>query len=138
MAVRRSAGSMLVDISPLRDRPEFRRLFALLAVLPSLVDRSKLHAVGALNTLSLRLGTVLAPVAGVAWWLSPARSGAIGSARSRRCAPRRCRGAPGATRRQLERRPTVVPPDRPRAAKARCALCGPHTSSSCGTGSCSA
>lgn len=27
MAVRRSAGSMLVDISPLRDRPEFRRLF---------------------------------------------------------------------------------------------------------------
>jgi MFS transporter, ENTS family, enterobactin (siderophore) exporter len=37
---------------------------ALLAVQPSLVDRSKLHAVGALNMLSLRLGTVLAPVAG--------------------------------------------------------------------------
>ncbi|MGH4024974.1 MAG: enterobactin transporter EntS [Pseudonocardiaceae bacterium] len=37
---------------------------ALLAVLPSLVGRSKLHAVGALNTLSLRLGTVLAPTLG--------------------------------------------------------------------------
>lgn len=37
---------------------------ALLAVQPTLVDRSKLHAVGALNMLSMRMGTVLAPVAG--------------------------------------------------------------------------
>ncbi|GEL22880.1 enterobactin exporter EntS [Pseudonocardia sulfidoxydans NBRC 16205] len=37
---------------------------ALLAVLPELVDRSQLHAVGALNTLAMRLGTVLAPAAG--------------------------------------------------------------------------
>jgi MFS transporter, ENTS family, enterobactin (siderophore) exporter len=37
---------------------------AMLAVLPSLVSRSKLHAVGALNTLSMRSGAVLAPVAG--------------------------------------------------------------------------
>ncbi|WP_231974574.1 MFS transporter [Pseudonocardia sp. HH130630-07] len=37
---------------------------AMLAVMPSIVDRSKLHAVGALNTVSLRLGSVLAPVLG--------------------------------------------------------------------------
>ncbi|SDH60425.1 enterobactin transporter EntS [Pseudonocardia oroxyli] len=37
---------------------------ALLAVLPELVDASQLHAVGALNTVSMRLGTVLAPVTG--------------------------------------------------------------------------
>ncbi|ODU02113.1 MAG: hypothetical protein ABS81_18770 [Pseudonocardia sp. SCN 72-86] len=37
---------------------------ALLAVLPELVDRSQLHAVGALNTLAMRLGTVVAPATG--------------------------------------------------------------------------
>jgi len=37
---------------------------ALLAVLPELVDESELHAVGALNTVAMRLGTVLAPVTG--------------------------------------------------------------------------
>lgn len=37
-------------------------LTAMLAVMPAIVDREKLHAVGALNTLSLRLGTMLAPV----------------------------------------------------------------------------
>jgi MFS transporter, ENTS family, enterobactin (siderophore) exporter len=39
-------------------------LTAMLAVMPAIVDREKLHAVGALNTVSLRLGTVLAPVVG--------------------------------------------------------------------------
>jgi ENTS family enterobactin (siderophore) exporter len=55
---------------------------ALLAVLPSLVGRSKLHAVGALNTLSLRLGTVLAPVAGgaVAAAAGPVWSYGVGAA----------------------------------------------------------
>jgi len=37
---------------------------AMMAVLPDLVDRSQLHAVGALNTLAMRLGTVVAPAAG--------------------------------------------------------------------------
>lgn len=37
---------------------------AMLAVTPSIVDRAKLHAVGALNTVSLRLGAVLAPAVG--------------------------------------------------------------------------
>jgi MFS transporter, ENTS family, enterobactin (siderophore) exporter len=37
---------------------------ALLALLPSLVAPSQLHAVGALNTVAMRLGTVLAPVTG--------------------------------------------------------------------------
>ncbi|GAA1384663.1 enterobactin transporter EntS [Pseudonocardia kongjuensis] len=37
---------------------------AMLAVTPSIVDRSKLHAVGALNTVSLRLGAVIAPAVG--------------------------------------------------------------------------
>lgn len=39
-------------------------LTAMLAVMPSIVDRAKLHAVGALNTVSLRLGSVLAPAVG--------------------------------------------------------------------------
>jgi MFS transporter, ENTS family, enterobactin (siderophore) exporter len=39
-------------------------LTAMLAVMPSIVDRAKLHAVGALNTVSLRLGSVVAPVVG--------------------------------------------------------------------------
>ncbi|WP_224402687.1 MFS transporter [Pseudonocardia sp. ICBG1034] len=37
---------------------------AMLAVTPSIVDRAKLHAVGALNTVSLRLGAVVAPAVG--------------------------------------------------------------------------
>ncbi|WP_060712261.1 MFS transporter [Pseudonocardia sp. HH130629-09] len=37
---------------------------AMLAVPPSIVDRAKLHAVGALNTVSLRLGAVVAPAVG--------------------------------------------------------------------------
>lgn len=54
---------------------------ALLAVLPTLVDRSKLHAVGALNTLSLRLGSILAPVAGgaLASTAGPAWSYGVGA-----------------------------------------------------------
>jgi MFS transporter, ENTS family, enterobactin (siderophore) exporter len=39
-------------------------LTAMLAVIPAIVDREKMHAVGALNTVSLRLGSVLAPAVG--------------------------------------------------------------------------
>ncbi|GAA4555012.1 MFS transporter [Pseudonocardia xishanensis] len=37
---------------------------AMLAILPGLVEPSRFHAVGGLNTLSLRLGSLVAPVAG--------------------------------------------------------------------------
>ena len=72
---------------------------AMMAILPGLVDRAKLHAVGALNTLSLRLGTVLAPVAGgaVVALAGPAWSYGLGAVAALLTAP-------------LLRRPdTVVP-----------------------------
>ena len=54
---------------------------ATLAVLPGLVGRSRLHAVGALNTLSIRLGTTVAPVVGgaVAATAGPAWSYGLGA-----------------------------------------------------------